>query len=195
MSTEQPQHAQGLSQDEKALHMHDLWTQLALDDNRLLSERTSIFLLAGSILFAAFALLSDVLLIIIALPIIGLGLCFLQWVNATGTARSAMFGWDALMRLERDEPALSAFIGKKLAPHVARWRYWVPDQTEQEGRRASDKRERVQNPLDSRLEGKWVKRSWFRKFGPSSVSITYIPLGFALLWIAGGVGAGWAWCN
>jgi len=62
------------------LHIHQLLAQLYINEDRLLSERTNIFLLASSFLFAAFVLLltSNVPVLSIILPVAGIILCLLH---------------------------------------------------------------------------------------------------------------------
>lgn len=181
MSTQQPHHVPRLSRDEKALHMHDRWTQLAIDANRLLSERTNIFLLASSILFAGFVFSFDKIMALgIALPVIGIGLCFLHYLNAASASHSIAFCWLCLLKLEGEESALNSFKQRDLAPHSAHWKYWFEDQQRK-------------FPSPPRPQGGIFKRECFGKFNPATISVTCIPITFAILWIVGLIAVGFCW--
>lgn len=104
-----------------------LW-QHQKEENRLLSERTTIFLAASSILFLALVMLfqenvtnaSSVKWLRVVLPILGLFLTLVFWSLARGTLQALNFLWDSRERLEKEEQVFSFMKDKELAPQIER---------------------------------------------------------------------------
>ena len=168
---------------ETVFHIYEHWGRLVVNDLRLLSERTNMFLLASSILFTGFAFLFNKSLILgLALPVVGIFLCVIQYIIATGTVRAIMVSWDSLCRLEQDDPDLQSFIKCNLAPYSAFEKYW------------SDKQGDKGRPTGWLSDGP-IRNSWFKKFGPATFSIRFIPIVFFILWVAGSVALGFWWYN
>lgn len=104
-----------------------LW-QHQKEENRLLSERTTIFLAASSILFLAFVMLfqesiinaSVVKWLRIVLPILGMFITSVFLSLAQGTVQALEFLWNSQKRLEKEEQVFSSMKDKGLAPQIER---------------------------------------------------------------------------
>ncbi|MCJ7791784.1 MAG: hypothetical protein MUP49_05205, partial [Dehalococcoidia bacterium] len=93
--------------EEKIFRIYELACQHLFNDDRLLSERTNLFLLSSSILFVGFAALialPNFMILKIAIPVIGMLFCFLQGFNARYTSRALEY-WhrEVVRRIEKDE--------------------------------------------------------------------------------------------
>ena len=103
-----------------------LW-QHQREENRLLSERTNIFLAASSILFLAFVMLfqesisiSGIKWLRIVLPFSGMFITAIFFSLARGTVKALEFLWDSQERLEKDFPEFSFMRENGLAPQIKR---------------------------------------------------------------------------
>jgi len=101
-----------------------LW-QHQREENRLLSERTSIFLAASSILFLAFVMMfqesisiSGIKWFRIVLPFSGMCITVIFFSLAQGTVKALEFLWDSQEGLEKDFPEFSFMRENGLAPQI-----------------------------------------------------------------------------
>lgn len=93
--------------EEKLFRIYELACQHLFNDDRLLSERTNLFLISSSILFLGFATLAaltDFTILKKAIPVIGILFCILQGINARYTSRALGY-WhhEVVRRIEKDE--------------------------------------------------------------------------------------------
>ena len=164
------------------LHIHQLLAQLYINEDRLLSERTNIFLLASSFLFAAFVLLltSNVPVLSIILPVAGIILCLLHMSSSRTTYTTLKF-WEEAANMIEENTAFDDFRPIDLVPFSARSKYW--------GNRGATQ----QVCIDSLLkkcrkigdrERKWVYEKEKYGFGPTQISLWWLPFIFSLLWLA-----------
>lgn len=97
------------------------------EENRLLSERTTIFLAASSILFLAFVMLSQtpninvwLSSLQIILPILGIFLTCVFHSLVTGTLKQLEFLWKAQQQIEEASPEFNYMKEEKIAPQIHR---------------------------------------------------------------------------
>jgi len=99
-----------------------------INEDRLLTERTTIYLAASSILFLAFVMLLSqalqrlaaewVKLLLIILPISGIFLTTVFHFLVTGTIKRLNFLWDTQKRIEKEEPEFNYMRDKDCAPQI-----------------------------------------------------------------------------
>ncbi len=157
---------------EELLWLHEQWTKLAIEDNRLLSERTNIFLLANSIWFAGFAiLLGNSKQLCYLLPVVGIVLCVMHYFNATAALRGVIFSWSRLGKLE-ERLIIAGLEAAEFIPHKVRWDFF-------------HSRERYESEEEPRglLDGGPIKNTWLLKVGPSSIATGMISILFIIVWI------------
>ena len=158
---------------------YNILLQRQISEDRLLSERTNIFLVASSFLFLAFVMLlnpnlapiSKVLRIF--LPIFGIFLTFLlRCLNRAGI--NAMISWHITQwKIEEEAPALSYMRDNDITPHI--------HGEECVGGRKEWKRNK---------DGKWTlesmgkPKSWLRKpiLSVAASSSLFPPI-FFVLWV------------
>lgn len=154
------------------------------EENRLLSERTTIFLAASSILFLAFVMLfqGPILcsscikyLIIFLLPVLGLFLTFVFYSLARGTFKRLKFLWHKQENLERESQEFVWMRERGIAPEIDRTEY------------KNIKREWGQeDSTDIWLQSPSEESCWGKISSCLSehASERWIPFTFVLLWLA-----------
>jgi hypothetical protein len=108
------------------IEAYNIILQRNINGDRLLSERTSIFLAASSILFLAFVMLLNPNLapafkcLRIALPILGLFLTLLFYSFSRDSHEMLEFYWQAQERIERETDEFVYMREKRCAPRIQR---------------------------------------------------------------------------
>ncbi|MBE9513252.1 MAG: hypothetical protein IMY77_04295 [Chloroflexi bacterium] len=115
---------------------YDILMQRTIDENRLLTERTTIFLAASSILFLAFVMLnqsSTTLSLILAKPLsiilssLGIFLTLVFYSLARGSIERLEFLWHSQENMERESPEFTYMKDKKFAPYTDRTDFLAKD--------------------------------------------------------------------
>jgi len=158
---------------------YNILLQRQISEDRIVVERTNIFLVASSILFAAFVMLYPrVTVLRIALPIIGIFLTFLLY-DLNRAATNALAFWHIGQRKIEEEEEAQEFKymwEKEITPHIHGYECTL-------GRKEW-----------KRKEDRWVLehtgkvRGWLRKplltTGTGTIYKVYFPLVFLALWVA-----------
>lgn len=119
-----------------AIEAYDILMQRTIDENRLLTERTTIFLAASSILFLAFVMLnqsSTTLSPILAKPLsiilsfLGISLTLVFYSLARGSIKRLEFLWYSQENMERESPEFTYMKDKKFAPYTDRTDFSAKD--------------------------------------------------------------------
>lgn len=110
--------------EEKIFRINELINQRIINEDRLLAERSSVFLLSSSILFAGFAMLIDKCeLLTIIIPCIGIVLSVISWSVSWGMIRELNLWLAMSKRIEQEEDAFKELKERERVPHSA-WDYW-----------------------------------------------------------------------
>ena len=161
------------------LEAYHILVQRQLSEDRIVTERTTIFLLASSVLFLAFvALLNPNLtaafkVLRIALPILGLFLTAVVYGTNRAALNALSFWHMGERKIEEEAPEFAYMRENELSPHIYGEEYFIG---KQEWKRSGN--------------GNWAlvpmekRRSWLRKpilaFEPQ---VRYFPLVFTALWL------------
>ena len=139
----------------EAKEAYDILLRCQINEDRILTERNSLFFLASSFLFLGFVTLSSEAQILrIIIPLIGLFLSFLIYRLNQFAMRALDYFHSSLKKLEKVSSAFSYMRKKKITPH----------------------RDRADNPF--------FKDNWLlRKFTVDSIYLRWIPTAFSILWI------------
>jgi len=146
------------------------------DENRLLTERTTIYLVASSILFLAFVMLSQssvtlapvlVKSLRIILSISGIFLTFLLYSFNRATHNTLEFLWGAQKKIERETPEFSYMREQGITPQIHGWQFAYGE------KRWDEKRNKA-------VKGEWWRKPWLFK----NISCVWLPLTFGVLWAA-----------
>jgi len=151
-----------------AIEAYDILLRRQISEDRIVTERTNIFLAGSSFLFLAFVMLltsnQDTIIFIwlrILLSIVGIFLAFLLYC-LNRAAINALNSWHIWQgKIEREAPEFAYMRENEIAPHI------TP----------------IQRPV--KLRG-WLKKS------PLTIEIIYavsLPLTFFLLWLGSLVAA------
>ena len=156
---------------------YQILMQRTIDENRLLTERTTIYLAASSILFLAFVMLSQPELtlapkLVNSLRIIlaGLGgfLTLLLYSMNRATHNTLEFLWGAQERIEREAPEFGYMREQGITPQIEGWQFGYGKK-----RWNSEKTKAVQD-----------KRWWRKPALFKNASCIWLPLTFLTLWVA-----------
>lgn len=156
------------------IEAYNILLQRNINGDRLLSERTSIFLAASSILFLAFVMLLNPNLapvfkwLRIVLPILGIFLTLLFYAFSRDSNHMLEFYWDAQKKIEKETDEFRYMREEGIAP-MTRLNEW------------RDTRKNPWHIICSCL----VKRA----------SKRWLPLIFGLLWIASLIVACYTLCS
>jgi len=159
------------------IEAYQILMQRTTDENRLLTERTTIYLAASSILFLAFVMLNHSSITLapilvkslrIILPILGGFLTLLLYSMNRATHNALEFLWGAQEKIERDTPEFGYMREQGITLQI-------------EGRRFIDGEKRWDNEKASAIQDKrwWRKPSLFK-----NASCCWLPLTFGVLWVA-----------
>ena len=158
---------QHFTEKEEAFAIHERLIQLAINDNRLVSERTSMFLLASSFLFTGFVLSAERLApLSIVLAVAGMVLCGFQALNIGSIYISQLFWLNRARQIERRK--LSAkWTVEDLSP-ISSWIKFLAD------------RKKVQEAGQLSVLRHWVL---FKIFSPAKFFQYFMPGLFFLVWV------------
>lgn len=164
------------------IEVYHILLQCLREENRLLSERTTIFLAASSILFLAFVMLfqgsiirsSCIKYLIILLPLLGIFLTLVFYSLARGTLHRLEFLWHAQENLERESQVFDWMRKSGIAPQI--------DRTEYKNKKREWKQDnsKIWKQFTSE-ESCWGKISSCLS---KHASKKWIPLTFGVLWVA-----------
>ncbi len=167
-----------MDREEKVFRINELINQRMINQDRLLAERSNIFLLASSILFAGFAMLIDKSkLLATIIPAIGVFLAVLM-CNASWNMVREIKLWQAMtQRIEQEEAAFQELKERERIPHSA-WRYWWM------GKSTYIRTEK--HPLYMKLPpvSWWEKLLPFGILKPWDMYRFYLPGVFCVIWVA-----------
>jgi energy-converting hydrogenase Eha subunit E len=166
-----------------AVEAYEILKQRQINEDRILAERTSMFLVATAFLFAAFVVLltsasTDCIFAVlrILLPSVGISLTFLLFFFNLGASRALTFWHIAQRKIEEDAEAEVFEYMKKndITPHIAEDDYM------------DGKKEWVEIPT-----GHWVlktlkkPRGWYeRRLVKNRVIYKWcLPIAFFVLWV------------
>jgi len=163
------------------IEAYEILMQRTIDENRLLTERTTVFLAASSILFLAFVMLSQssdtiapilVKSLRIILSFLGIVLTLVFYSLARGSIKRLEFLCYSQENIERQSPKFTYMTNSKIAPYT--------DRTE------AEKKNRKWKQNGSKIwisectdEGSWGK---FSRYLSKNASKKYIPIIFGILW-------------
>jgi len=158
------------------IEAYEILMQRTIDENRLLTERTTIFLAASSILFLAFVMLSqssDTIVPIlvkwlrIILATLGGFLTFLLYSMNRATHNALEFLWGAQKKVEREAPEFSYMREQGITPQIEGGQFvYGKKRWNIEGTQA------VQD-----------KRWWRKPLLFKNASCIWLPLTFIILWL------------
>lgn len=165
-------------------HLYEVLIQLVIHEGRLISERTSNFLLFNSILFGGYLILTTqvsndnghIVILKVFIPIIALLMCLFQYFIITYNRDSANFWGRSLKLIEKDPD----FCGHNnvnrnidLDIFTARRRYLDGIQTRQE---------------QDMTENYWS--NFMREHGPhpNQIFAKWLPVLIAIFWLLGLIG-------
>lgn len=107
------------NQSEDEMNAYRILSERHLNDDRLMGERSSIFLASSSILFLGFVmLLSSAEKFPIFVAFIGIILCVLAIVSNRRTSRGLGFWEKGEKRIEKEGQIFAYMMEKKIAPHL-----------------------------------------------------------------------------
>ena len=108
-----------------SIEAYEILKQRQMNEDRILGERTSIFLLATSFLFLAFVTLLNpdwtgtiFTVLRILLPIVGLFLTFLLYCFNQGAINALAFWHDSEKKIEEEAPEFAYMRESEIAPHI-----------------------------------------------------------------------------
>ena len=165
-----------------AVEAYEILKQRQINEDRILAERTSIFLLATTFLFLAFVTLlsSDgtgcvFTVLRIILPIIGIILTFLLYCFNQGAVRAIAFWHDAEQKLEEEATEFEYMRRNDITPHIAA-REFIEGR--KEWMRDKDGHLILATPSEPIC---WCKK---RLLSTRIIYRCYLPLTFGALWVA-----------
>jgi hypothetical protein len=163
--------------EEKVLRIYEMFNQRVFNEDRLLAERTNIFLLFGSILFAGFVMLgNDFTLLRILLPCVGIFVSFLMWNVASASVRELRLWLSCCRTIEEEEDIFKDLREKELAPHRT-WVNWWAGKSRYIGGQEK-------YPLYSLSPvARWEKWTFFGYFNGWKMYRFYIPGIFFAIWV------------
>jgi hypothetical protein len=107
--------------EEKLFRIYELACQHLFNDDRLFSERTTLFLLSSSILFLGFATLAastNFMILKMAIPVIGMFFCVLQGINSRYTSKALKYWHQEVVRRIEEEEGWEAVLKKNLFGNI-----------------------------------------------------------------------------
>lgn len=144
-----------------AVETYNILLKRQINEDRIVVERTSMFLLATAFLFLAFITLLDpewegriFTVLRFVLPILGILLTFLLYLFNRNAIKALAFWHDAQCKIERETPEFAYMRDNRLGPHLQRFK------------------------LDEDPKGKRKKLS-----GTRPIYKYYLPLTFLALWV------------
>jgi hypothetical protein len=165
-----------------AVKAYEILKQRQVNEDRILAERTSMFLLATSFLFLAFVMLltsaatgCTFTALRILLPIIGIILTFLLYCFNQGAVRAIAFWHDAERKIEEETTEFEYMRRNDITPHIAAREFiegrkeWVRDK---------DGHLILATPLKPIC---WCEK---RLLSTRIIYRRYLPLTFLTLWVA-----------
>jgi len=106
-------------QPEDKMHAYEILLKRHLNDDRLLSERSYLFLASSSILFIGFVMLPPSACILrIFLPVLGIMLSLLALVGNRRTSKGLYFWEEGEKKIEKEEQKFTYMRNKEIAPHT-----------------------------------------------------------------------------
>ncbi len=159
------------------IEAYEILMQRNTDENRLLTERTTIYLAASSILFLAFVMLSQPSLTLapelvkslrIILAISGGFLTLLFYSMNRATHNALEFLWGAQKKIEGETPEFSYMREQGITPQIEGWQFAY-------GKKRWD---------DQRTQVVQDKRWWRKPLLFKNASCIWLPLTFMILWLA-----------
>lgn len=167
-----------MDKEEKVFRINELINQRIINEDRLLAERSNIFLLASSILFAGFVMVMDKSkLLAIVIPTVGIFLTVLMW-NASWNMVRELSLWLAMsQKIEQEEEAFQDLKERERIPHSA-WNYWWMGE--------STYIRTEKHPLYMNLPpvSCWEKLLPFGILAPWNMYKFYLPGAFFVIWAA-----------
>jgi len=160
----------------EVLHMHEHLTQLYINEDRLLSERTNLFLLASSFLFTAFGALVyfEVPVLPVVLPWAGICLCTLHHSSASATWFTLRF-WEKCISMIEENETFRDLRELDLTPFSASRKFWEGKETLQT---------RLKEPgRELKRMGTFKRWLYFKRFGPAQITRYWLPGVFIALWL------------
>jgi len=139
----------------EAIDFYNIIQNRQINEDRILAERTSLFLLSNSFLFLGFVTLFSIAYVLsIIITIIGLFLCLFMFRLNQLSIQQLNYLHFNMREFEQNSLAFSFMREKKITPHI---------------------------PLEVHPS---LKENWLlRKLTVSSIHIIWIPLILAILWV------------
>lgn len=105
---------------------YEILLQREVNEHRLISERTSLFLLGNSILFIGFAMLVNVSkYMAVVLGVAGLGLCVIIWAALTAAIKALDVWVMGQRQIEEQGGGVFAYMREKhMSPAIYGFRAW-----------------------------------------------------------------------
>lgn len=156
---------QEVTDEEKALHIHERLAEYAISDTRMLSEQTNMLLLANSFLFVGFVAAVAEKLYPLDCCVAGVGIlmCALYIPSAKALGNSLLFFLNRLIIIEKSG-IFSSWTEKDLTP-TSPWAKYLGGETVK----------------DVKVLPK--SKAWlYKKFRPTLTFRLYIPILLILLW-------------
>ena len=106
---------------------HQILLQHQLNENRLLTERTTLFALANSVLLIAFAMLVPISkLLCTVLSIVGLVFCVVVWYGLRASVQALDVWVKGQRQIEEQEGSCFAYMRERgISPHLHGWSSWA----------------------------------------------------------------------
>lgn len=165
--------------DEKVFNIYGVLTQRILNSDRLLAERSNMFVLTNSILLAGFVyIFGKPGLLQIAIPCAGIILGVIFTFVVQGVTREMHLWLIMCQNIEQEHPAFEELRNQELIPYSA-WHYWAQGTS-----RFAMRPPRVGVPLGLKAQSRWEKLSTYGIFGPWRYYRIYTPVTFISIWIA-----------
>jgi len=103
--------------------IYEILMQHQFNENRIIAERTSLFLLSNSVLLISFAMLVPISqMICTVIPIVAMVFCFITWVALKAAQQSLEFSIEGQRRIEEQEGGCFDYMREqRLSPHLHGW--------------------------------------------------------------------------
>lgn len=165
--------------EDKIFHIYEVLTQRILNSDRLLAERSSMYLLTNSILLAGFLFIfGESGLLQIVIPSAGIILSIVFGFVAWGVTREMHLWVIMCQNIEQEQPAFDDLKNQELIPYSA-WNYWAQGNSQ-----FVMKPPQRGVPLGLKAQSRWEKLTTFGIFDPWHFYRIYIPSLFVVIWIS-----------
>ncbi len=162
------------------LEAYKILLQRQMSEDRIIVERTNLFLLASSFLFLAFVTLLNpswtgclFTALRITLPIVGIVLTILLYFLNLRAVNALTFWHVAQRKIETEAPEFAYLRENEITPHIEGYEFikgkkvWI---REEHGKWVLERRGKI---------GRWLRKPIW---GASTIYWIYLPLAFLALW-------------